>query len=170
LGKYPKLFTLLVLLSFGTPVFMLPTQIPSQEWYKQTLGSENIRPYVDKFLGGSLRLFANNVYENSAYGKVERTLLFVQAEMLTGTTLSQMNETILKLEKYLQNVEAQEKGLEKFITNIYSPQYAQVIIYFDKKSENSSLPYQLKNRLIALSLDMGGITWIWGELLGIFMG
>jgi len=163
LGKYPKLFTLLVLLSFGTPVFMLPTQIPSQEWYNQTLGSEwyleNIRPYVDKFLGGSLRLFANNVYENSGYRNIERTQLFVQAEMPMGTTLSQMNQTILKVEKYLQQVKAQEKGLEKFITNIYSPQYAQVIIYFDKKSENSSLPYQLKNRLIALSLDMGGITW-----------
>jgi len=163
LRKYPKLFTLFVLLSFGTPIFMLPTQIPHWEWYNQTLGNEwyleNIRPSIDKYLGGALRLFANNVYENSGYRNIERTQLFVQAEMPMGTTLSQMNQTILKVEKYLQQVKAQEKGLEKFITNIYSPQYAQLIIYFDKKSERGSLPYQLKNRLIALSLDMGGITW-----------
>lgn len=163
LKKYPKSFTLFVLLSLGTPVFMLPTQIPNWEWYNQTLGNEwyleHIRPSIDKYLGGALRLFANNVYENSGYRNIERTQLFVQSEMPMGTTLSQMNETIIKIEKYLQSIQSKEKGLEKFISNIYSPQYAQIVIYFDKKSENSSLPYQLKNRLIALSLDMGGVTW-----------
>jgi multidrug efflux pump subunit AcrB len=163
LQKYPKTFTLGVVLSFGTPIFMLPTQIQGWEWYNKTLGNEwyleNIRPYLDKYLGGTLRLFAYNVYENSGYRNLERTQLFVQAEMPMGTTLQQMNETILKVEKYLQNVQEKEKGLEKFVSNIYSPQYAQIIIYFDKETERSSLPYLLKNRLIALSLDMGGVTW-----------
>lgn len=163
LQKYPKTFTLAVVLSFGLPVFMLPTQITGWEWYNKTLGNEwyleNIRPYVDKFLGGTLRLFAYNVYENSGYRNIERTQLFVQAEMPMGTTLAQMNETILKVEKYLQKVQKEQNGLEKFVTNIYSPQYAQIIIYFDKENEGSSLPYLLKNRLIAFSLDMGGVTW-----------
>lgn len=163
LQKYPKTFTLAVVLSFGTPIFMLPTQIQGWEWYNKTFGNEwyleNIRPYLDKYLGGTLRLFAYNVYENSGYRNLERTQLFVQAEMPMGTTLQQMNETILKVEKYLQNVQQKEKGLEKFVSNIYSPQYAQIIIYFDKETERASLPYLLKNRLIALSLDMGGVTW-----------
>lgn len=163
LQKYPKTFTLGVVLSFGTPIFMLPTQIQGWEWYNKTLGNEwyleNIRPYLDKYLGGTLRLFAYNVYENSGYRNLERTQLFIQAEMPMGTTLQQMNETILKVEKYLQNVQKKEKGLEKFVSNIYSPQYALIIIYFDKEVERTSFPYLLKNRLITLSLNMGGVTW-----------
>ncbi len=163
LQKYPKTFTLAVVITFGTPIFMLPTQIQGWEWYNKTLGNEwyleNMRPYLDKYLGGTLRLFAYNVYENSGYRNLERTQLFVQAEMPMGTTLQQMNETILKVEKYLQNVQKKERGLEKFVSNIYSPQYAQIIIYFDKETERGALPYLLKNRLIALSLDMGGVTW-----------
>ncbi len=163
LQNYRKTFTLLVVLIFGTPIFMLPTQVQGWEWYNKTLGSEwyleNIRPLLDKYLGGTLRLFAYNVYENSGYRNLERTQLFVQAEMPMGTTLEQMNEVILKMEGYLKKVQQENKGLEKFVTNIYSPQYAQIIIYFDKNTERSSLPYQLKSRLIAFSLDMGGVTW-----------
>ncbi|PKQ66892.1 efflux RND transporter permease subunit [Raineya orbicola] len=163
LQRYPKTFTLFVVLSFGTPIFMLPTQVQGWEWYNKTLGNEwyleNIRPYLDKYLGGTLRLFAYNVYENSGYRNLERTQLFVQAEMPMGTTLRQMNEVILKVENYLQKSQKQNKGLEKFVTSIYSPQYAQIIIFFDKDTERGSLPYLLKNRLIALSLDMGGVTW-----------
>ncbi|GAB4131402.1 MAG: efflux RND transporter permease subunit [Raineya sp.] len=159
LQKYPKFFTTAMILLFGLPVFLLPTQIPNNEWYNKTFGNEwyleNIRPFIDKYLGGTLRLFAYNVYENAGYRNLDRTVLYINAEMPLGTTPEQMNQVIQKVENYLKKVE----NLEKFITSVYSGQYAQIIVYFDKKAEKSALPYQLKNRIIALSLDMGGVTW-----------
>jgi multidrug efflux pump subunit AcrB len=159
LQKYPKLFYTAMILLFGLPVFLLPTQIPNNEWYNKTLGNEwyleNVRPIIDKCLGGTLRLFAYNVYENAGYRNLDKTMLYVNAEMPLGTTLEQMNQVIQKMEDYLKNV----KHLEKFVTNVYSGQYAQIVIYFDKENQKTSLPYQLKNRLITQSLDMGGVTW-----------
>ena len=58
---------LVALLGFGIPTFLLPANWNGENWYHQaynaTLGSEtynkNVRPVVDKALGGSLRLFPN---------------------------------------------------------------------------------------------------------------
>ncbi len=157
--KYRKLFNLTVLLMFGLPVFLLPSKWEGQEWYNQSIGTdfyqEEIRPYVDKILGGTLRLFVNEVYERGGYRSPEKTMLYVNAEMPYGTTPEQMNDIIQKVEGFLQSVE----GIDKFVTRVSSGQSASLQISFQSKYEKSSLPYQLKNQLIARSLDWGGVGW-----------
>ncbi|MDX2304514.1 MAG: efflux RND transporter permease subunit [Microscillaceae bacterium] len=159
LRRYRTVFTLSLVLGFGLPVFLLPYQIEGWDFYNQTLGTdmyqEEIRPYTDKILGGASRLFYQNVYENSGYRSPEETKLYVQAEMPFGVTLDQMNEIIIKAEKFLQKVQ----GLEKFVTLVHSGQYARIEIHFEKQYALSSLPYQLKADLIQQSLDWGGVKW-----------
>ena len=60
----------LLVLSFGTPVFLLPEKIENGgylgTWYNRTFGSsrykEYVKPYLDVALGGTWRLFVRDVY------------------------------------------------------------------------------------------------------------
>lgn len=151
--------TLLIVLVFGTPIFMLPAKWGERNWYNQTIGSEAyqeyIRPVSDRLLGGSLRLFVRNVYERSGYRSNDKTRVYVNARMPNGTPLSQMDETIKAMEAYLYTFE----GLDEFRTNIYSGESARIEILFEPQYEQSFLPYQVKNLLTAQSINWGGVQW-----------
>ncbi|MCU0444091.1 MAG: efflux RND transporter permease subunit [Microscillaceae bacterium] len=157
--RFRVFFNVSLILAFGLPIFLLPAKLENWNFYNQTIGSdiyqENIRPYIDKTLGGSLRLFVQNVYEKSGYRQPEKTTLYVNAEMPLGTTLTQMNHIIEKVEQYLQTV----RGLAKFTAAVYSGQSAAIQIHFSPEFEKGFLPYQLKSQLIARSLDWGGVEW-----------
>jgi len=161
--KYRKIAYLVLLFGFGIPLFMLPNKVekegPLSKVYNSTLGNEwyldNLRPYVDKYLGGSFRLFSYYVFENSYYSKVEETKLVVRASMPKGASVDQLNEVIMKMEDFV----GQYGDQIKFQTKIQGPEYAQITISFNNLESNNSLPYILKGRLIAQSIDMGGVNW-----------
>lgn len=159
IARFRKSFITLCILAFGLPIFMLPSTWEGHDWYNETIGSttyqETVRPYTDKILGGALRLFVRNVYERSGYREAQRTQLYVNAELPHGNTLEDMNRVMEGMESYLQHV----KGIDKYITQVISGQQASIAISFTKDTENSSLPFILKSRLIARSLDWGGVTW-----------
>ena len=159
LARYKNTIYVLLILAFGIPVFLLPAKWEGQAWYNNTIGSElyqeNIRPYTDKFLGGSLRLFVRNVYERSGYRDPEKTRLYINAALPYGNTLADMNRVIGGMESYLATI----PGVEKFIALVSSGQQGSITILFDEQTENGVLPYQLKGRLIARSLDWGGVDW-----------
>ncbi|UII28635.1 efflux RND transporter permease subunit [Fulvivirga maritima] len=159
LAKRKVMFLTVIVLLFGTPIFLLPAQWNDHEFYNKTIGSstyqDHIRPYVDKALGGSLRLFIRNVFEKSTYRTPEKTQLFIHAALPYGSTLSQMNEVMQNVEAYLLPV----KGIDRFITSVNSGQNSSIIIEFTPEQEHGALPYQLKSRLIAKSLDWGGVEW-----------
>ncbi len=159
LASYKKLVFVVMILSFGFPVYLIPKTIEGFSLYNQTIGSdyyqENIRPFSDKILGGMLRSFYLNVFESSGYRTPEKTRLYVSASLDEGHTINQMDEIIRKVEEYLADVE----GLATYQTTVYSGKYSQVVIEFNEETENGSLPYILKNRLIQRSLDWGGVDW-----------
>lgn len=169
LGQYRKLFILFNVLIFGVPVFLLPRQIEGENWswYNRTIGSdyyqENIRMYVDQVLGGTLRMFVMDVFEKSGYREVEKTALYINAEMPYGNTLKQMDFIIQKVENYLKQVD----GLNQFVTHVYSGQNSSIQITFQSQFEKSILPHQLKNKLITQSLDWGGVEW---NIFGVGQG
>ena len=158
-ARYKKTMAVLLILSFGIPVFMLPAKWEGQEWYNQTIGSDfyqdKVKPYSDKFLGGALRLFVRNVYERSGYRDPEKTRLYVNATLPYGNTLDDMNRVIMGMENYLQTV----TGIDKFISVVSTGQQGSIVILFKEELEKGALPYQLKSRLIARSLDWGGVEW-----------
>lgn len=168
--RFRKSFIVLLILAFGLPVFKLPTQWEGQEWYNQSLGSDKyqdeIRPITDKLLGGALRKFVQEVYEGYGYRSPERTKLFVNARLPFGTTLNDANYVIGKVEEYLKGVQ----GIDKFVTNVNN-RTGRIEITFDKAFDDSALPYQLKARLQARSIDLTGVRWsIYGVGRGFSAG
>ena len=159
LAKYRKSFVIVLLFVFGTPVFLLPSKWDGQEWYNKTVGSEiyqeNIRPFTDKYLGGTLRLFVRNVFEKSGYRTNEQTRLIVNARLSYGHTIEQMNEVMAQVEDFLKTVD----GLDRFVTTVNSGRNASIFITFQPEYERGFLPYWLKSRLIARSIDKGGTDW-----------
>ena len=107
--SWRKTVLLLVVLAFGLPVFLLPNTIQNWEWYNRTLGNdwyvENIKPQVNKWLGGSLRLFVWYVYEGATYRQPDETVLHIQGSMPNGTTVAQMNAVFEQMESYLAQYE-----------------------------------------------------------------
>ena len=156
--RYRKIFTILVVLGFGLPVFKLPPQWEGREWYNKTIGSdryqEEIRPVTDKILGGALRKFVTEVYEGYSYRNPEQTRLYIRAGLPFGTTLEDANFVISTVEDYLKGVE----GIDKYVTHVRS-RSASVEITFKAEYGNTALPYQLKARLQARSVDLTGVSW-----------
>jgi multidrug efflux pump subunit AcrB len=157
-------FTVVAILLFGIPFFMLPQKIESgnsvlKESYNMTIGSpwfrENIRPGIDTYLGGTLRLFSIYVFEATNYTKNEETTLFVNASMEKGATVHQMNEVYLQIESYLGTLEE----IKQFNTIVYSGQYASMEITFNEPFNRGSFPFLLKTRLSRKAINMGGIDW-----------
>lgn len=152
------------ILGFGLPVFLLPDKIEGEgRWadiYNSTLGSqtykEKIKPWTDVVLGGTLRLFAQKVYNGNYYNRsVDEPVLSVNATLPNGATLSQMNELIKKMEVYL----AGEEGIRQFHTNVFGPRRAGITIYFKPEAQRTGYPYRLKSDVISKALTLGGGSW-----------
>ncbi len=167
--RFKPLIILLFLLLLGTPVFMLPNHSNGKAWYDQiynkTIGSQwyndKARPVVDKYLGGSLRLFSTYVFERAFYRQNEETKLMVLASMERAASMEQMNEVMLQLENYLR----QFPEIKSFTSQIYSSDYAQIEIRF--KHPDAGFPYILKSKLISKALDWGGMNW---QIYGVGQG
>lgn len=162
--RFKKLAITLIILVFGIPLFMLPQQLDNndtflEKTYNNTVGNEwyreNVRPSIDRYLGGTFRLFNYYVFENAYYNRNEETKLFVSASMEKGATVHQMNEAFLALENYL----LQFPEIKQFKSNVYSGDFANIEITFKDEFKESSFPFALKSRLVRRVIDLGGIDW-----------
>lgn len=153
-----------LVLAFGLPVFLLPEKMEGEgaiaSYYNKVFDNatfkEKVRPIVDKALGGSLRLFAEEVYEGSYFNRGEgETVLSVYASLPNGSTLGQMNTLVGKMEAYLSEFEE----IKQFQTSIYSARQASIRIYFTKEHQRSGFPYTLKDCIISRALELGGGSW-----------
>ncbi len=148
-----------VVLLFGLPVFYLPNRIEGWDWYNRTLGHpryvEEVKPVVNRLLGGTLRLFAWYVYEGSGWRDPGETVLHVRAAMPVGATAAQLDEVMRRVEAYLNRFGGQ---VRQYVTRVWSGQQATMAIYFPAQGD-PFFPYRLRNRLIAFSLNFGGVSW-----------
>lgn len=166
------LYWLAVLLAFGLPLFLLPDKWEAEHsWaraYNCTLGSEfyqtKLRPNIDRYLGGTLRLFHQKKDEfYFKQEKQEKTKLFVRAKMPFGGTTQQLNEVIQAIEAHL----AQYKEIDKYQTRISGPDESFIEITFEAPYENGAFPYQLKSRLESLAIETGSADF---SVYGVGMG
>jgi Cation/multidrug efflux pump len=152
-----------ILLLFGIPVFLLPDKIEKETSFavrynkiaENNTFKEKIKPAVNKALGGTLRLFVEKVYEGSYFTRNEETVLTITASMPNGTTLSQMNDLIIKMERYLSGF----PEIRQFQTTIPNPRRASINVFFRKEAERSGFPYQLRSSVIGKALELGGGSW-----------
>ncbi|WP_172914131.1 efflux RND transporter permease subunit [Capnocytophaga canis] len=151
------------ILLFGLPVFLLPDKIDKEtQWaelynsvFNTTTYKEKIKPITDKVLGGTLRLFVQNVYERGYFDRNQEMVLTITSSMPNGTTLSQMNTLVQRMESYLSTF----SEIKQFQTSINSPNRASISVYFTKEAERSGFPYRLKNSVITKALELGGGSW-----------
>ena len=163
MARFRWAFILLLVLGFGLPVYKLPEKIKKDTYwarlYNKTLGSafyqETLRPVTDKVLGGSLRLFTENVFESSFYASPQRTILYVNGTMPEGSTVRQLNEAIREMENFISRFDE----VEMFKTYIGSYRDGRITIYFKPEAENGSFPYYLKGALISKAVNVGGLDW-----------
>ena len=161
--RYRWAFIVIAILGFGLPVGMLPDTIEKDttmaKWYNKTLGAEsfksNVKPVLDKALGGSLRLFTEYVFEGSFYSDPGKTILNVRGRMPEGCTIQQLNEAVRKMEQYI----SQFSEVEKFETRITGPKNSLISIEFTKEAEQSSFPFLLKSQVEAKAISLGGMDW-----------
>lgn len=167
LSRYRAVAFILLVLGFGLPVFMLPEKIEDAEskgrwaeWYNKVFDNqtyrEDIKPIVDKALGGSLRLFAEKVYDVSYFNRDEsEVVLYINATLPNGSTLEQMNSLIKRMETYLSEF----KEIRQFQTSVYNARRAGIQVYFKKEYSHTGFPYVLKSNVISKSLTLGGGSW-----------
>ena len=154
---------LLFILAFGLPLHLAPQKLKGNGFwddvYNTSLGSEwfstQVRPFMEKALGGTLRLFTENVFENSYYAEPERTTLRVRAGMPEGSTIHQLNDVIRQIELYIGAFDE----VELFETNISSYRNANINIYFTREHEFGPFPYRLKSLLENKTISYGGLDW-----------
>ena len=93
LCRFRVIACLLLLLGFGLPVFMLPEKMEGEgkwvEYYNKVFDNptfkDKVKPVINKALGGSLRLFAEKVYEGSYFNRDEgEVVLSVYATLPNG--------------------------------------------------------------------------------------
>ncbi len=153
-----------IILLFGIPFFMLPQTLEENDtWYQKAYNStvgnewyrEEVRPYIDTYLGGSFRLFSYYTFESANYGRNEETKLFVTAAMEKGATVHQMNDVFIGIENYLNTF----PEIGQYTTQVSSGDFARIEIVFKEGYANSSFPFILKSKLIRKALDFGGIDW-----------
>jgi multidrug efflux pump subunit AcrB len=176
--RHKVLFGTFLILAFGLPVYMLPDKLepsglpPSStetvsdtafyiRLYNSTIGSEfynnKMRKIVDKALGGTMRLFATDVYSGRYRNNnpKEETVLYVNASQPSGTTLKQMDNLMRKMENHT----GQYPGVKQFETYINGAQSAYIVIRFVEEHQNSMFPVMLKNELVTKAIELGGGTW-----------
>ena len=165
LMRFRAVTLIILVLTFGIPVFMLPDKIDNDDnnkWierYNSVVSEqkfkEKIRPIVEKSLGGTLRLFVQKVYNGSYFTRNDETVLTITASMPNGTTMQQMNFKIQQMESYL----SQFKEIRQFQTSIYDVRHANIRVFFTKVSARTGFPYQLKSNVISKALQLGGGSW-----------
>jgi len=158
--RYRWLLIAMIVLCFGLPTFMLPDKIDGCEAYNKTLGSkmyiENIRPVVDRILGGTLRIFVQDVFSGSYFSRGKNEpVLEITSYMPNGATLEQMNELIKKMEAYLADI----PEIRQFRTEVRSAQSASISVFFTKKAARSTFPIILKTDVIRKAPTLGGGSW-----------
>lgn len=155
--------TVAIVLAFGLPVFMLPEKLEGDstavKLYNGSIGSpfykEELSPYINTALGGTLRLFVQKVSTGSYFSRPEETTLQVTASLPSNATIREMNGLIQRMEGYL----SQFPEIRQFQTHIHNARRATITILFTKAHATAGFPHVLKAKLIAKSLELGGGSW-----------
>lgn len=157
--RFRKTVLLLTILAFGLPLWWLPNRVEGWNAYNATVGSDfyrdQLRPHLNKYLGGSFRLFSYYVYEGGGYRAPEETRLYVGAALPDGASLEQLNDVLRQVEAYLSRFSPQ---LDQYTTRVYSGQNGRIEITFPNGGRGG-FPYTLKNRLTAYANNFGGVKW-----------
>lgn len=168
--KLKWVYIVVAILGFGLPVQMLPPKIEHKDdpkrdstvWvraYNATIGSnfyqQKAKTYVEAALGGSMRLFAKDVYNSDFYNDPERTRLMINASLPEGCTVHQLNETMRDMENFLSGFDE----IDMFRTRISSYDNGQITVTFKPEADKQGFAFRLKDLATTKAISLGGADW-----------
>ena len=108
---------------------------------------------------GSGYLFYKVLDKSDYYREPGRDLLYIHAGMPEGCTVAQLNEVVKSMENYLSRFDE----VETFLTTVGSYDDAIIEVGFCPEAENTSFPSELKSKVTAMAMNLGGAVWrVWG--------
>lgn len=164
LQRYRALFLTAFILLFGIPVFLLPEKLsedtPGQALYASTIGSDlyqqELKPYVEKGLGGISRLFYLQSQKSTFSSETTRAKIKLSAAPPNGWTTEQLDQVIRRFEQWIM---AYALKLDQVQAQIVSGQEAYLTVTFTDQAEREKLPRKLKEELQQLTLEYSDIQW-----------
>ncbi len=172
--KWRKLVAIILILSIGLPVWLLPTRI---EWpiistfYNAIFDTENfqsLRKYFNYIFGGSSNLFFNHIQRGEVFTFSDTDYLFISLKLPNGNRIERINKLV---EDFESEILKYKDNIENLTANVYSEQNALIQITFLKQRSNSTFPYLLKNYLTAYAVGLGGLeVAIYGFGPGFYSG
>lgn len=155
------LFFVLMVLLFGTPLFLLPRSVQGDSFWARHYNDfheqqwvNTLRTYSDKWLGGTLRLFVQRAAKEKFEMERGETELYVRANLPAGTTAEEADATIRRMENLIGRTE----GVQQFRTNV-SPQYATITMTFTPDGLQQDIPVLLNDALRREAIQTGNATW-----------
>ncbi|PID61959.1 MAG: hypothetical protein CR986_02175 [Ignavibacteriae bacterium] len=159
--RWKKLSFALLILLVGLPVWLLPARIENETFgpiYNSIFDTDlynEIKPYVNYTLGGSLNLFFNHIDRGEVWKFGEETYIAVRLELPNGNDISRINN----LTKNFENeILMYKKNIKSLITYVRNPENASLRIEFTEKQSNTAFPYILKNYITAYATRLGGLN------------
>jgi multidrug efflux pump subunit AcrB len=165
--RHRWVYIIIFTLTFGIPLCVLPTSAQMEKKTDKNLwqrGVEKVvswKPYadnrqaIDKIAGSSFGAFYRALGRSNFYREPEPKTLHINAGMLEGCTVHQLNEVVKSMENYLAGFDQ----IKVFTTNVYSYDNASIIIEFKPEYEDTSFPSQLKSLVTSMAINFGGANW-----------
>ncbi|MDR1554226.1 MAG: efflux RND transporter permease subunit [Prevotellaceae bacterium] len=166
--KHRWIYIVVLVLAFGIPVHLLPTEIKTEEnknnilsaIYNKTIGSQwyqNNKDIFEKILGGSFRVFSKSLNSVSFYRQAQpQKALTISASMPEGCNVHQLNDIMRNMENFL----SQYEEIDMCRTSISSYDNGKITVTFKKEYENTAFPFMLKKQVISKAIGFGGATWV----------
>lgn len=136
--------TLLILL-FGFPVFLLPSDNATIARWKKPLS---------QWLGGTMNLFAESLKTNTFRHEECEMQLNIRGRMPLGGTATELDAKVRILEEYL----LMEESIRRWETTV-TGKGAEITVFFTPEALKSSAPYMVENRVIGKVIGIGGAEW-----------
>ncbi|BDD10496.1 multidrug efflux pump protein [Fulvitalea axinellae] len=154
-------FILLLVWGFGLPLHLLPEKMKGEEWYSEAynkvfaseLYTGTLKKPMEKWLGGSFRLFSQDVFAHSSFREPGQTKVYARARLSVGSTLEQVDELVRDMENMLAGID----GIERFVANV-NANSARIEVIFPADDEGA-LPFEVKSRLEETAMYQGGADW-----------
>lgn len=107
-------------------------------------------------LGGTGYLFFTKVREGVYFNRDQgEKMLFVNASLPNGSTLTQMDALLRRMETFLAGFDE----IRQFQSNVYNGRQGSIMIRFTKEAASTGFPYKLKSDIVSKALTLGGGSW-----------
>ena len=169
--RHRWVYIVIFIAAFGLPFCALPK--PLGRYEKDSAGKvrkaldkvvtwkpyESNRVKIDKYAGSSFALFYNALDRFNFYRQPQKKQLTINAGMLEGCTVGQLNEVIKAMENYLSKFDE----ISVFTTRINAYNDANITVEFKPEYEDTSFPAVLKSEVTRMAINFGGANWrVWG--------